>query len=125
LPGQSSMEVLDHIKKVLKPLNVKINPLKMNEPSAISSIDTAGYRTLSRSLEIIIPGIVPVPYLVLGGTDASRYESICTAVYRFSPYILDPELLQTIHGEDERISFENIDRCIGFYSDVIKCPMSV
>lgn len=59
-------------------------------------------------------------YLVLAGTDARKYECVCDNIYRFSPYKIKDEDLSKMHGTNEYISFDNIEKCIKFYIQLIR-----
>jgi len=63
---------------------------------------------------------VTVPYIVMGGTDAIRYEPVCEQIYRFTPMLISIEDLDRMHGTNERISLENIERGIRFYIELLK-----
>jgi carboxypeptidase PM20D1 len=64
----------------------------------------------------IYPEAIIAPYLVVGGTDARKYEPVCTNIYRFSPYLLHNSDLSLMHGTNEHISLENLRQVIAFYS---------
>jgi Na+-translocating ferredoxin:NAD+ oxidoreductase RnfC subunit len=55
-----------------------------------------------------------------GATDARHYLEISDRVFRFSPFILNREEQETVHGIDERLSIENAKRIVGFMVELIK-----
>ena len=63
----------------------------------------------------LFPEAVVAPYLVIGGTDARKYEAICENIYRFSPLMLETSDLPRMHGTNERIALEGYTRVIQFY----------
>ena len=66
------------------------------------------------------PGTVIVPSLLAGGTDARRMEALCPQVYRFSPFILPQDELLRVHGIDERLSLENLNRGVAFFRQMLQ-----
>ena len=56
----------------------------------------------------------------MAGTDAIRYEALCEQIYRFTPMLISAEDLERVHGTNERLSLENIERGIRFYIDLFK-----
>ncbi|MFP4210716.1 MAG: M20/M25/M40 family metallo-hydrolase [Alkalispirochaeta sp.] len=73
------------------------------------------YDTLSRVIATVWPGTPVLPYLVTATTDSRHYASVSDTVYRFLPYVLTREDIAGIHGVDEHVRLENIDRAVAFY----------
>ena len=119
-PGETVQDLLDHIKRVNKGTDIEINPIQLEEPSSISSTDTKGFRTIERVANALFQDIIVAPYIVLAGTDAKKYEKVCSAVYRFAPFKVKSDDLNRMHGTNERISYENIEKCVQFYIQLIK-----
>lgn len=119
-PGETGDELLEHIKDVINNPNIRIEPLRLEDPSKVSPVDSWGFKMIERSVYRVFPEAVVAPYLVLAGTDSRKFENVCSNIYRFSPYKLDLSDLKRMHGTNECISFENIERCIRFYFEVLK-----
>lgn len=119
LPGETSEELIEHIRKTIKNPNIKINPQRVDEPSKISSTKSDGYKIIEKTIYQIFPDALTTPYLALGSTDARKYQIVCDNVYRFSPYQVNTEDLSRMHGTNERISFENIEKGIDFFIQLI------
>ena len=81
----------------------------------MSPVDSIEYQELSTLIRQVYPEAIVAPYLVAGATDSRHYLPLTGNVYRFSPYMLNPELLKTIHGIDERISIDSLARMVQFY----------
>jgi carboxypeptidase PM20D1 len=60
------------------------------------------------------------PFLVIGATDARYYAALCTNIYRFAPYLMDKELLATVHGNNERIASKVLVKMIQVYALIIQ-----
>jgi carboxypeptidase PM20D1 len=89
------------------------------EPSAVSSIDAASFRTLDRTIRSVNPGAIVAPYLVVVVTDARYYAEMSRNVFRFLPVRLTPRDLERIHGTDERIAVRDYERAIRFYHQLV------
>jgi len=63
----------------------------------------------------VFPGSLVAPYLVLGGTDARHYASVTENAFRFTPVEIDKQDLKSVHGVNERLSFENCSKMVGYY----------
>jgi len=78
------------------------------------------YETLKRVIEGVWPGLPVLPYLVTATTDSRHYAAVSDTVYRFLPYVLTRDDIAGIHGVDEHVSIENIDRAVTFYRNWIE-----
>ncbi|MFH2133361.1 MAG: M20 family peptidase [bacterium] len=119
LPGETIADVLAHIKKIAGLPTMVIEPLMADDPSLVSPSDSDGFSRVENTIHRIFPGVLVTPYLVMGGTDARRYETVCRNIYRFSPMLIEQSDLDRIHNVNERISLENIERSVQFFQTLI------
>jgi carboxypeptidase PM20D1 len=78
-----------------------------------------GWADLAAALESVESGCPALPFLMTATTDSRHYQKICGAIFRFSPFRLNPRELAAIHGHNERVSLENLDRAERFYSALL------
>lgn len=123
-PGESVGELLEHIRKVVGE-EIKLEPLVTTEPSKISPVDSSGFNAIEQAVYAIFPDAVTVPYIVMGGTDAIRYEPLCDQIYRFTPMLISAEDLDRMHGTNERLSLENVERGVRFYIELLSQRVQV
>ena len=83
-------------------------------------MDSSGFKAIERAVYAIFPEAVTVPYIVMGGTDAIRYEPLCDQIYRFTPMLISSEDLERMHGTNERLSLENVEQGVRFYIELLK-----
>lgn len=122
LPGDTREDALEHVRRAVDDPAVQVS-LKEEvgwEAPPVSPLDAEPYQALCRTARQVFPEAVTAPYLVAGATDSRHYASLTPNVYRFSPLMLDAELLKTIHGVDERIPVENLARMVCFYQQLVK-----
>jgi carboxypeptidase PM20D1 len=93
--------------------------LSENPASKISSSESEGFRLISRCIHEQFPEAVIAPYLVVGGTDAKMLEPLAEGVYRFTPYRISKDELAGMHGVNERVSIENLEKAVRFYASLI------
>ncbi len=118
-PGESAEELIQHIKKVNRKISMEINPLRLEEPSLISSTNTAGYKAIEKVINALYPDALVAPYIVLAATDAKKYENVCKSIYRFVPIKIASSELTCMHGTNERVSCENIESCTQFFIQML------
>ncbi|MBL8537774.1 MAG: M20/M25/M40 family metallo-hydrolase [Hyphomonadaceae bacterium] len=85
------------------------------DASAVSSTTSSSYALLAGLSRAILPDAPVAPGLVLAGTDSRHYGDVAENVYRFAPILLSTEDLEGIHGDNEHLSVDNLDRMIRFY----------
>ena len=122
MPGDRIADVVAHVRKVIQDDAVQLNIPEVGrwEASPISSIEGDAYKRMARVVEQVFPEALPAPYLMLGASDARYYHSVCDQVFRFSPYSLDQEQLQTIHAANERIAVTEMARMVQFYGQIMR-----
>ncbi len=75
---------------------------------AVSSTDTQLFRVIESLTEEYFPGARVVPAVVSGFTDSHFFRDMDITAYGYKPIILPIEEFTRIHGNDERLSLDNI-----------------
>lgn len=128
MPGDTLVDVYKQINEMVGDDVVKVLPahgesLYENhswDPTAISDVDSVQFLILLDLIKATVPGAYAVPYLMSGATDARHYMQICDRAFRFTPFVLSKEESETVHGINERLSFENAARMVGFFIELIE-----
>jgi carboxypeptidase PM20D1 len=115
LPGDTGDTLMSHLKKVAKGMDIEMEVLQLDNPSSLSDYGHPAFRRIAEAASSLYPEAVVVPYLVMAATDARKYESVADNQYRFTPYRIDESDLKRIHGTNERISADNLNRCVAFF----------
>jgi len=111
LPGESCNAFLDQLAAVIADPGVQVQPLLAFEPLA-SPADTALFVAIERVAREIDPGAMVVPRVIAGFTDAHWFRELGVVAYGFVPRWLPPSETRGIHGPNERVSIENLERGI-------------
>ena len=116
LPGQTVDQTLAEIKRIIADERVQFSPVELScwNPIPASPLDTPLYRQLQVAIQNTFDQVPVAPFIMLGGTDSRHYASISDAIYRFSPMMINAADLKRVHGIDERISLENLQRIVEF-----------
>jgi carboxypeptidase PM20D1 len=75
---------------------------------------------VEKTIGQLFPSAVPVPFLMIGGTDTRHYEGLTRNVYRFNPIVATTELISGAHGTNERVRAEDFVRAARFYAQLIR-----
>lgn len=120
LPGNTIADVEKHIRRVIRNKNVNIKLLGGNEPSIVSPTDTLTMKTISKICCGLFDMGKPAPFVVMGATDARHYQNLTDQIYRFSPFVMTPEILMLAHGTDERIPIDCLENAVVFFKSYIR-----
>ena len=107
LPNHDPQQALQSINKVLDDAGLKVTPLLSFEPG-ISEQDNFLYRAIEGRLKQQFPEATVVPRMAAGFTDSHFFREKGIPAYGFIPHILDAEQASGIHGDNEKISLENL-----------------
>ncbi len=120
MPGTTTQDIENHIKKTVKGKNVTVKCLKKKEASNFSPTDSRAFKVIEDITNAEIDDAVVAPYLVMGGTDACFYEIISDNVYRYSPFAVNTELLLCTHSTNERLPVSSVDSALRFFKRYIR-----
>lgn len=122
LPGEDSMSVMRRIREVVadRRVQISISGRFHSEPPPVARVDAPGYQLVKRTIAELAPDAVVAPCLVLGGTDSRHYTRLTPCVYRFGAIRITAEDLASIHGKNEKISLDNCQLLIKFYTKLIQ-----
>ena len=105
---------------MLKNKNVNVRLLGGDEPSFISPTDTPSMKAISRICQGMYDMSAPVPFVVMGGTDARHYQIVTDQIYRFSPFVMPPDILMLAHGTNERIAVDSLADGVVFFKRYVR-----
>ena len=125
LPPWTVDTAIEWVKKALADdrVNVTIqglgtDPVKSGPEQAEGN--SPGWKEIKTALGKVYSDIPVLPFLMLATTDSRHYQNMSKYIFRFSPMLVNPEEISRIHGHDERISTENLERCLQFYTAIIE-----
>jgi acetylornithine deacetylase/succinyl-diaminopimelate desuccinylase-like protein len=113
LPGQSVEEALCTLKKITKDIGqgkLSFEVIQMHDGNE-SSTKTPLYRVITDVMREFEPTCGVTPTLTTGGTDSRFFRETGSVCYGFHPMRPDEpndELEKRMHGNDERITIENL-----------------
>ncbi len=118
--GETIHTVIEHLKKCVAGHDVDIEVIGGDDPCNISSVNTNEWSMLCETVKSCWPEAVVAPYMMYAASDSRHYASISESVYRFSVIEMSKEQLNTIHGNDEYITLQQLKRMVEFYLRLIK-----
>ncbi len=111
LPGQSCERYARKVRRQVRAPGVSVETL-LTFPSRSSGTDSPLYRAIATVAEQTDPGALVVPRVNAGFTDAHWFREIGLDAYGFVPRWHALGESRGVHGPNERISVENLERGI-------------
>jgi carboxypeptidase PM20D1 len=97
-------------------VTVSLREASMAAASPVSRADNAAYMLLSDTFKQVFGNLIVVPGLTIAATDTRHYLQVADDSYRINPFVLLGEDIPKIHGANERLSIENLQLAVQFYT---------
>jgi acetylornithine deacetylase/succinyl-diaminopimelate desuccinylase-like protein len=109
LPGDRCDAFLDRLRAAVADPTIAVDPVLSFETRSSPSRSEL-FDAIQRVAAEIDPGSWVLPRVIAGFTDAHYFRDLGLVAYGFVPRWLPPSETRGIHGPNERISLENLER---------------
>ncbi len=109
VPGVTSDDLLAELHEVVDDPEVELSLVKSSVGTE-SPFDSELFTAITDAVHSERPDALIVPFLTSGGTDCKHFRPKGIVCYGNIPFELDDKEAEGIHGIDERVSVENIER---------------
>ena len=107
LPSQDPEQFLQDLRKIIADDSIKIETV-VSWPPSTSPTDTEFYKVLQDIASRFDPGVRVTTPLLQGFTDCHFFREKRIPCYGFIPFKVSLKELGSVHGNDERVSVENV-----------------
>lgn len=118
LPDQDPDTFLRELALIVNDDRIEIEKI-MGFTPAVSSTDTPLFRSISATLESHFDNVKIVPAVSTGFTDSHFFRDIGIVSYGFAPFLFPANERTGVHGNNERISVQNIRRGTRIMTDFL------
>jgi acetylornithine deacetylase/succinyl-diaminopimelate desuccinylase-like protein len=119
LAGDDPEEIAGWVRRAVADPNVQVQFARDPKIPNLSPPDTELYKAMADTLRRRAPGAVVAPMILVAFTDNWVFRRAGLHGYGFSPFVIEEEELQRIHGNDERISLENLREGVRAYTELL------
>ena len=119
-PEDTMDSALEYLRATVDNENIEITKIHGMNPSPVSKTDCDAFKKVSKAVRDTWKVDKVSPYLMVQCSDSRHYAAICDKVYKFSAMDLTSEERATIHGNNERIRVETVQRAVEFYIRLIE-----
>ncbi len=107
LPGEKPAEFLAFLRDLIGDDSIQVEPL-LSFPASSSDVGST-FMTAVHQLAVTELGGAPVvPSIIPGFTDSHYFREQGIASYGFVPFVLSEDDEKTVHGNNERVSLDNL-----------------
>ncbi len=121
LPDQDSSAFLAEIKRVINDSLVEVVPPATMRARMSNPTDTDLFRAIERATRDRDPRAVVTTPMFTAATDRPYYRALGIITYGFDPFRVESADMQKgMHGNDERLSIENVGFGVRYLYDVLR-----
>jgi len=118
LPGETPQGFLDKVRSIVGD-GFNLELIKGSIPSE-SNFDTDYFRIIEDAVRRRDPEAITAPMISAGGTDSRFFREKGAIAYGLIPLRLNPELIEGLHGKNERIPVDWIEKGTNIVYDVVQ-----
>jgi acetylornithine deacetylase/succinyl-diaminopimelate desuccinylase-like protein len=121
LPDQDTTEFLKTLQTIVGDTAVHFTHLGNTKAPLESPVDTDLFRAIERAAHDREPRAFVTTPMETAATDRPTFRKVGITTYGFSPFkVPRPEIQRGMHGNDERLSVENVGYGVRFYYDILR-----
>lgn len=117
--GESIGSTLRRVRRRIRDPHIVLEVVEGTDPSPESPVDDVRFRAVADAVAASYPGVVTAPYLQLSAADARWFHRYSPVVYRFAPIAMDAVQRAAIHGVDESVTIDSLERGERFHRALI------
>ena len=119
LPDQDPDTFLQELHGIVADSAIEIDTIMRFSP-AVSSTDTDAYRAIETITKKHFPSAIVLPSVQTGFTDSHFFRDLGIPSYGYAPFLIPPADGGGVHGNNERISVENIRRGTAVMIEIVQ-----
>jgi acetylornithine deacetylase/succinyl-diaminopimelate desuccinylase-like protein len=120
LPDEDTVAFRRTLERLIADPKIRIEAIGDMAPPYSAPLDTEMFRALERVAARVLPGVPLATPTSAGATDRPYWAAAGPIPYGIDPYLVElEESRYSVHGNNERLSLENIEFGLKYYVDVI------
>jgi acetylornithine deacetylase/succinyl-diaminopimelate desuccinylase-like protein len=120
LPGERPAAFVSALRRVIADSLVEITPLRPERQATTSPLEGPMMEAIREAVHAMEPGALITTPMNAGFTDSYYYRALGIGAYGISPFRLSEEDARTVHGNDERVTVENLRFGVEFMYRIVE-----
>ncbi|QTX04033.1 M20/M25/M40 family metallo-hydrolase [Agromyces archimandritae] len=118
--GETVDGAIGRLRRRVADPGIEFELLEGSEPSPESPVDTAQFAAIRDAVAVAYPEAITAPYVMMAATDSRHFHRFAPAVYRFAPLAMDARQRASIHGVDEYVEIDSLERGERFHRALLE-----
>ena len=114
--GAASIRAVTELAKKYDLETVVLSP---GFDSPVTDHNGAAFRLIERAVDKVFPGTKTSPYVMTAASDCRYLSRVCDNCLRFTPFLIDHQQLDSIHGLNENVDVSTLAPAVDFYRYII------
>ncbi len=114
--GKGSIEAISELAKKYDIETVVMDP---GVDSPLSDYRSEAFSLIENAVNNIFAGVKTSPYVMTGASDCRYMSRVSENCFRFTPFIIDNEQMDSIHGINENVDLSALAPAVDFYKYII------
>lgn len=120
IPHQGVDESLQALKAIADKYDIETEVLNARNAMPPVSTKSDGYKLLTDTVKEVFPEIGIAPYVIMGGTDCRHFQEISDCAMRFTPMLLHPDQMASMHASNESLDIDTLYDGVQFMRKLIQ-----
>lgn len=116
---QGREKSIEAISRLAKKYDIETVVLSKGVDSPLSNYKSEVFALVEKAVSTVFPGVKTTPYVMTGASDCRYMSIISENCLRFTPFLIDDEQLENIHGVDENVDLSALAPAVDFYRYII------
>ncbi len=117
---QGGEESLRAVKKLADKYGIETVIIEDGFSSPISDYRSEAFAFLERAIGQVFPTAITSPYVMMSASDCRYMSRVSDNCLRFTPFAIDDEQLDSIHGINENVEVSALAPAVDFYRYILK-----
>ncbi len=117
---QGGEDSLRAVKKLAEKYGIETVVIEDGFSSPISDYRSEAFAFIERAIGQVFPSAMPSPYVMMSASDCRYMSRVSDNCLRFTPFAIDDEQLDSIHGINENVEVSALAPAVDFYRYIIK-----
>lgn len=113
-------DILEKLGKIAKKYDIEIVELDPGYASAVCDYDTPQFAFLEQMIAENFEGVITAPYISTGASDSKYFSDLSDNIFRFAPFFVSDEQLDSMHAKDENIDISTLIPAVEFYKNMMR-----
>ena len=108
------------IKRLAAKYDIETEVLTPCCESSLSDFRTDEFKQIENAVTAAFGDVTTVPYVMTGASDCRFMSKLSDNCFRFVPFVINEQQLESIHGIDENVDVSTLEPAVNFYKYLIK-----